>query len=275
MGFFRKEKAIDVKPLTDYFEEREGGELFNYAVKILSPQIFMGEIYIYESAQAADSCFKVDKYETIPKVYKKGKIYASTLLELACEKGSGAAAFLLGILHEHGIGCSKSMKTAELWYSRAIDLVSYEGGEKAAVFVLAVAKARSSGFDFSTMTDEPGVGLAIALTSLRMKTGVLYEIVSEQLKNNQEWLDELVQLGYFILCNYAIKREVTSMCELAVCMFQSNIAENGAVKRLFYSVGEEKIIKTGEKLLNRCIGLARSGDDKARYYLVNILGMKL
>lgn len=275
MGVFKKEKATVVKPLTDYFIQREAKELFNYAVKMVSPHIFMGEIHVDTRAQATDGLFKDDKYEPIPREYKKEKIEAVTLLELSFAKGNGAAALLLGVFYEHGIGCNKDMEKARLWYSRVIDMVSCKEGEKNKFFVRVILKSCNSTFDFSSITDEPGVGSAITMTSLRMRTGELYDIISEGLGDNPEWVDELVELGYFILCHYATKKEIASMCELGVCMLQSNMIENLAVKRVFFLESEEKIMKTGEKVLNRCIALARNGDLKAQYYVKNILGMEI
>lgn len=275
MGFFKKEKAVEGKLLTDYFTQREAKELFDYALKIISPQIFMGGIYVDTSARATDGCFKDDKYKPIPKVCKKERIDVVTLLEISCAKGYGVAAFLLGMIYEHGIGCYKNEQTAESWYSKAIDLSAVEDGYKSKAFAIALAKVRNSGFDFSAVTAESRVGYAITMTSLRMRTGDLYETVVEELGNNSEWLDEFVELGYFILCHYATKKEVASMCELGVCMFQCNLIENLAVKRAFFLESEEKIMKTGEKILNCCIALARNGDVKAQYYVKNILGMKI
>lgn len=276
MGFFSKNRNENIKPLMDYIYERDAEDLFRYVVKIIRPSIFLGEICVYTDCEVSSVWFKDDKYGNIPKCYKKERISVRTLLEISYQKGKTAAAFLLGVFWEHGIGGEKNMAVALDWYSKVIDMYRDDDmqKEKSKCFTMAITKLRNLSVDLSCITADEGVAHAMTLTALRFLNGIQYEVAHEELKEQDVWINELVELGFFILCHYAKNKEAASMGELGVCMAQNHLECNKCINYTFELEYSDKIAKVGAKLIENCVSLARSGNPHARFYIENFLNIE-
>ena len=289
MGFldFLKGGSKPVKSLEEYLNQRSAfmhvKAGFQRALNLYATE---EEGFFFDTGTALKYCEtnfigKFSTWDAIPKKFLDTVISPETFFTYAYNKGSGKAAFYLGVLYEHGISVEKDVALANQYYNEALSSKN-DDGEKSDGALMAEARAflieRSSSL-FTTMATDNEEAMAIKMFCLKGDDSEYKTAVSNVLNDKEFLLKEFILLGKKLTGFYAGKEYPMSLMMFGQYLLNADFDENyenfetfEEFDDLFVGAYPDGIKTSGSMLLERLAELATSGNIIAMNVVKTVLG---